>query len=108
MSGTIAKNKIFAGYMALAFWGAFLAIGLSAGKPLWNRKGLSLLSMFLALGGGVLSIVFTASIGGTLAGKPSGFEEVARVFIETRETLVLPLGLNILLIVIAVVIPVLV
>ncbi len=43
-----------------------------------------------------------------MAGKPSGFEEVARVFIETRETLVLPLGLNILLIVIAVVIPVLV
>lgn len=105
MSGTIAKNKIFAGYMALAFWGAFLAVRLSAGKPLWNRKGLSLLSMFLALGG-FLSIVFTASIGGTLAGKPSGFEEVARVFVETRETFVLPLGLNILLIVIAVTVPV--
>jgi len=36
----------------------------------------------------------------------SGFEEVVRVFVETRETFVLPLGLNILLIVIAVATPV--
>ena len=97
LNGTIAKNKIFAGYMALAFWVGFLAVRLAAGKSLWQRKGLSLFSMLLGLGGFVC-IIFTASIGGTLAGKPSGFEEIARVFVETRETFVLPTGVNIALI----------
>ena len=105
MNGSLAKNKIFSGYMALAFWVGFVAVRLAAGKLLWSRKGLSLFSMFLALGG-FLYIVFTASIGGTLAGKPSGFEEISRVFVETRKTFVLPLGLSILLIIIAVAAPV--
>ena len=98
LNGTIAKNKIFAGYMALAFWVGFLAVRLAAGKLLWQRKGLSLFAMLLGIGGFVC-IVFTASIGGTLAGKPSGFEEIARVFVETRETFVLPTGVNIALII---------
>ncbi len=98
MNGTLAKNKIFSGYMALAFWVGFVAVRLAAGKLLWSRKGLSLVSLFLALGGFVY-IVFTASIGGTLAGKPSGFEEITRVIVETRKTFVLPTTVNIALII---------
>jgi len=107
MTGTIAKNKIFTSYMALGFWTAFLAVRLSAGKALWSRKGLSIFSMILGLGG-FLNIIFTASIGGTLAGKPSGFEELVRVIVETRETFVLPIGVNILLILLGIAAPVLV
>ncbi len=107
MNGTIAKNKIFTGYMALSFWGAFLAVRLSAGKSLWNRRGLSIFSMFLGFAG-FLYIVFTASIGGTLAGKPSGFEEIARTIVETRETFVLPIGVNVMLILLGIAAPLLV
>ena len=104
LSGTLAKNKIFVGYMSLAFWVGFLAVRLAAGRLLWQRKGLSLFSMLLGLGG-FACIVFTASIGGTLAGKPSGFEEIARIFVETRETFVLPTGVNIGLIFMGIVSP---
>ena len=104
MNGTIAKNKIFSSYMALAFWGAFVAVRLAAGKTLWDRKGLSAFSIFLGLGG-FAYIVFTASIGGTLAGKPSGFEEIARQFVETRQTFTLPTAANILLILLGIAIP---
>lgn len=107
MNGTIAKNKIFTGYMALGFWGAFLAVRLSAGKSLWNRRRLSIFSMFLGFAG-FLYIVFTASIGGTLAGKPSGFEELARTIVETRETFVLPIGVNVMLILLGIAAPLLV
>lgn len=107
MNGTIAKNKIFTGYMALGFWSAFLAVRLSAGKSLWNRRSLSIFSMFLGFAG-FLYIVFTASIGGTLAGKPSGFEEVARTIVETRETFVLPIGVNVMLILLGIAAPLLV
>lgn len=107
MNGTLAKNKIFTGYMALGFWGAFLTVRLSASKSLWNRKGLSIFSMFLGFAG-FLYIVFTASIGGTLAGKPSGFEEIARTIVETRETFVLPIGVNVMLILLGIAAPLLV
>ncbi len=107
MNGTIAKNKIFTGYMALAFWGAFVGVRLAAGKGLWDRKDLSALSLVLGLGG-FAYIVFTASIGGTLAGKPSGFEEIVRRFVETRETFILPTTVNILLILLGVAIPLIV
>ncbi|MCZ6547969.1 MAG: hypothetical protein O6837_07625 [Deltaproteobacteria bacterium] len=107
MNGTLAKNKIFTGYMALGFWGAFLTVRLSASKSLWNRKGLSIFSMFLGFAG-FLYIVFTASIGGTLAGKPSGFEELARTIVETRETFVLPIGVNVMLILLGIAAPLLV
>ncbi|HUF93031.1 MAG TPA: hypothetical protein VMR23_11680, partial [Candidatus Limnocylindria bacterium] len=45
---------------------------------------------FLTALGGAAFLVFTASIGGTLAHKPSGFEEIARLVVETRGTFTLP------------------
>ena len=80
---------------------------LAAGKALWDRKGLSAFSLILGLGG-FAYIVFTASIGGTLAKKPSGFEEIARRFVETRQTFTLPPAVNILLILLGIAIPLIV
>jgi hypothetical protein len=85
LNSVIARNKILTALVALGFWAAFLCLRLAAGKRLWDDRRLSVLALVLAVGGGV-SLVFTASIGGTLAHKPSGFEELARVVVETRRT----------------------
>jgi hypothetical protein len=89
LSSVIARNKIFTALVALGFWGAFLCLRFAAGKRLWEDRRLSGLALGLALGGGAY-LVFTASIGGALAHKPSGFEELARVVVETRRTFALP------------------
>ncbi|MEE9123870.1 MAG: hypothetical protein V3U14_05150 [candidate division NC10 bacterium] len=86
----IAKNKIFTALVALMFWVGFLLLRWRAGDGLWRDRRLVALYLFLALGG-FASIVFTNSIGGHLAGKPSGFERlVMAVGIETRRTFTLP------------------
>ena len=86
----IAKNKIFTALVALMFWVGFLLLRWRAGDGLWRDRRLVALYLFLALGG-FAYIVFTNSIGGHLAGKPSGFERlVMAVGIETRRTFTLP------------------
>ncbi len=86
----IAKNKIFTALVALMFWVGFLLLRWRAGDGLWRDRRLVALYLFLALGG-FAYIVFTNSIGGHLAGKPSGFERlVMAVGIETRRTCTLP------------------
>ncbi len=86
----IAKNKIFTALVALMFWVGFLLLRWRAGDGLWRDRRLVALYLFLALGG-FAYIVFTNSIGGHLAGKPSGFEHlVMAVGIETRRTFTLP------------------
>lgn len=104
--GAIVQNKILAAFTALFFWAGFLFLRLLAGKQLWERRGPSLYALVLALGGFVY-LVFTASIGGALARKPSGFEEIVRIFVETRATFVLPLAANVLLIVAGIGLPLL-
>lgn len=106
LHGAIVQNKILTSLIALCFWGAFLFLRLAAGKRLWERRGSSLYALILALGGFVY-LVFTASIGGALARKPSGFEEIVRIFIETRATFVLPVAANLLLIVVGIGLPLL-
>lgn len=96
LHGAIVQNKIFASGMALSFWTGVLFLRLAAGKRLWDQRGPAIFALILALAGFIF-LVFTASIGGTLAGKPSGFEEVIRGFIETRQTFSLPWAGNLLL-----------
>lgn len=96
LHGAIVQNKIFASAMALSFWAGLLFFRLAAGKRLWKQRALALFALVLALAGFVF-LVFAASIGGTLAGKPSGFEEVIRGFVETRQTFSLPWAGNLLL-----------
>jgi len=105
LHGAIIQNKIFASIIALCFWGAFLLFRLAGGRQVWERPGPALYALALALGG-FIYLVFTASIGGSLAGKPSGFEELARLFIETRRTFVLPMTVSVLLAAAGVLLPV--
>lgn len=86
----IGKNKILTALVALMFWVGFLFLRWRAGDGLWQDRRLVALYTFLAFGGFVY-IVFTNSIGGHIAGKPSGFERlVMAVGIETRQTFTLP------------------
>lgn len=104
LHGAIVQNKIFTALIALCFWGAFLFLRLTAGKRLWERRGPTLYALILSLGGFAF-LVFTASIGGALARKPSGFEELVRVFVETRRTFLLPVAANVLLVAAGVALP---
>jgi hypothetical protein len=90
LNSPIGKNKIFTALIALMFWAGFLWLRWKAGEQLWRNPRLVALSTFLALGG-FAYIVFTNSIGGHIAGIPSGFERlVMEVGIETRRTFTLP------------------
>lgn len=104
LHGAIVQNKIFTALISLCFWGGFLFLRLAAGKQLWERRGPALCALILGLGGFAF-LVFTASIGGALARKPSGFEEMARAFVETRRTFYLPVAANVLLIAVGVALP---
>ena len=94
----IGKNKIFTALIALMFWVGFLWLQRAAGEQLWRDGRLVALYTFLALGG-FAYIVFTNSIGGHIAGKPSGFERlVMAAGIETRQTFTFPQWVSALLI----------
>ncbi len=97
LNSVIARNKIFTAIVSLGFWAAFLAVRLAAGRRLWESKPLALYALVMGLGG-FAYLIFTASIGGDLAGKPSGFEQLARAVVETRRTFVFPVGVSVLLI----------
>ena len=86
----IVKNKIFTALGALIVWVGFLLLRWRAGEGLWRDRRLVALYVLLAIGG-FAYIVFTNSIGGHIAGKPSGFERlVMAIGIETRRTFTLP------------------
>jgi sorbitol-specific phosphotransferase system component IIC len=105
LHGAIVQNKIFASLMALSFWTAFLLLRLAAGKRVWAQPSSALWGLLLAVGGFTF-LVFTASIGGALAQKPSGFEEIVRIFVETRRTFFLPVSASVLLIAMGVALPI--
>lgn len=100
LNSPIVKNKIFTAFVALVFWVGFLLLRWQAGEGLWRDRRLVALYTFLALGG-FAYIVFTNSIGGHIAGKPSGFERLVMALgIETRRTFTLPLWASVSLMVV--------
>lgn len=105
LHGAIVQNKILTSTIALCFWGTLLFFRLSGGRRVWERKVPALYGLVLALGGFAF-LVFTASIGGSLASKPSGFEEIVRTLVETRQTFVLPMTANIALLSVGVLLPI--
>jgi hypothetical protein len=105
LHGAIVQNKILTATIALCFWGTFLFFRLVGGRRVWERRVPALYGLVLALGGFAF-LVFTASIGGSLASKPSGFEELVRTFVETRQTFVLPMAANLLLLSVGTLLPI--
>jgi hypothetical protein len=99
MNSPISKNKILASVIAMSFWGSFLVIKGLCRECVWTEPVLKS-AYWLAAFGGVLFLLVVNSVGGSIAGIPSGFEQiVAALGIPTRQTYYLPIwGIWLLLI----------
>jgi hypothetical protein len=90
MNSPISKNKILASFIAMSFWGSFLLIKGLCRECVWTEPVLKS-AYWLAALGGVLFLLVVNSVGGSIAGIPSGFEQiVAALGIPTRQTYYLP------------------
>jgi hypothetical protein len=99
LSSPITKNKILLAMLATVCWGSFLAIRLKAGPRLWDlqRGFISHYAYVMALAG-FLYLISTNSIGGEIAGIPSGYERIAEaVGYRTRHAFYFPTLLNVVL-----------
>lgn len=98
LNSPLLKNKILTGILLTLVFGTFLCLHLRYLPSLWERKGLRAYYAILGLGGYLLIIV-TNSIGGDVAGNPSGFEMLPRLIgVETRYTFYLPTWVNLVLV----------
>ena len=97
LNSPISKNKILAAYLAFVFWISYLAIWLKAGGRIWDRGFIGHYAYVMSLAGFVFLVV-TNSIGGDLAGIPSGYERFASALgFRTRYAIYFPTHLNIAL-----------
>jgi hypothetical protein len=95
----IMRNKILTAILLLVTFAVFIVIRWSVGQRLWHNRTLSLFYGLLALAGFHWSMV-TNSIGGDIAGIPSGYENLVRWSgVETRFTYYLPTWLLVLIVV---------
>lgn len=105
LNSPITKNKILTSLLALACWASFLAIRLKAGPALWNSPGRAFAahaSVVFALAGFIF-LITTNSIGGDIAGIPSGYERVAQALgFRTRHALYFPTWINIALLLVGI------
>lgn len=94
LRSSLMRNKILTAFLMLAFWGMFLIVRLRRGPTLWKSPAMTVYVTLLALSGFVFGMI-TNSIGGDVAGNPSGFENIVRILgVETRYTFYLPTWLN--------------
>lgn len=99
LRSSLMRNKILASFLVLAFWGMFLIVRLRRGADLWRSPVMTVYVTLLALSGFAFGMI-TNSIGGDVAGNPSGFENIVEIFgVETRYTFYLPTWLNLAIIV---------
>ncbi len=98
LRSSLMRNKILASLLVLAFWGMFLIVRLVRGADLWRSPVMTVYVTLLALSGFAFGMI-TNSIGGDVAGNPSGFENIVRILgVETRFTFYLPTWLNLVII----------
>ena len=98
----VMRNKILAAVLLLATYGVFLAMRWLLGARLWENKVLAAFAAFVALAGFHWGMI-TNSIGGDIAGIPSGYETLVRLTgVETRFTYYLPTWLLIVVVVVSV------
>ncbi len=99
LRSSLMRNKILAAFLLLAFWGMFLIVRLRRGADLWRSPVMTVYVTLLALSGFAFGMI-TNSIGGDVAGNPSGFENIVEILgVETRYTFYLPTWLNLAIIV---------
>lgn len=98
LNSPLLKNKIFTGLLLALIFGTFLYLHRRHGEGLWEQAALRAYYSILGVGGYLLLVV-TNSIGGDVAGNPSGFELLPRLIgVETRFTFYLPTWLNLILV----------
>ena len=90
LNSPVIRNKISAGILLILTYGIFLFLRHRIGSRIWNNDLTAGFAAFLAVAGMHWNIV-TNSIGGTVAGVPSGYEYIVRFSgVETRFTYYLP------------------
>lgn len=90
INSPVMRNKILTAVLLLVTYGIFVAIRLYAGERLWLNRPLATFQVLVAIAGFHWSMV-TNSIGGDIAGIPSGYETIVALSgVETRFTYYLP------------------
>ena len=98
LNSPITKNKITLSAFAMVFWCTWLVLRYRSGRQLWSLRGYVGHYAYLMLVAGTMSLVAVNSIGGDIAGRPSGYEALAATLgFQTRKTLYFPTWMNVLL-----------
>ncbi|MCC5947270.1 MAG: hypothetical protein JJT89_02340 [Nitriliruptoraceae bacterium] len=102
INSPVMRNKILTALLLLVTYAIFVAIRWRFGERLWENKALSAFYAMVAIAGFHWSMV-TNSIGGDIAGIPSGYETIVQLSgVETRFTYYLPTWVLITIVVISV------
>ena len=101
LNSPVIRNKISSGILLIVTYGIFLYLRHRFGSKLWNNDLLAGFAAFLTVAGMHWNIV-TNSIGGTVAGVPSGYEYLVRFSgVETRFTYYQPTWTLLLIVAVA-------
>lgn len=86
----VMRNKILAAVLLLVAFAIYIGLRFRVGPSLWQSKVMSVFAVFVA-GAGFHWAMVANSIGGDIAGIPSGYENIVRLSgVETRFTYYLP------------------
>lgn len=100
INSPVIRNKVLTSVLLLATVIIYLVIRMRAGSGMWRNRWLGLFQVLVAFAAFHWAMV-TNSIGGEVAGIPSGYETIVRLSgVETRVTYYLPtwaLGVVVLL-----------
>ena len=96
LNSPIAKNKIAIATLSIVFWGVWLVLRYRTGPDLWDVRGFAGHYAYLMIFAGAMFLVAINSIGGDIAGRPSGYEEFAMSLgFRTRHALYFPTWMNV-------------
>ena len=90
INSPVMRNKLLTAALLVVTYAIFIGIRWTLGQDVWRSKVVSAFYGMVALAGFHWSMV-TSSIGGDIAGIPSGYETIVRLSgVETRFTYYLP------------------
>jgi hypothetical protein len=106
ISSPIAKNKIVLALLTMTCWYAWFFLRLRMGGLIWDRSRFHAHFAYVMCLAATIFLVATNSIGGQLAGNPSGYEQFSQALgFRTRHALYFPTLLNVALVVIGIAVP---
>ena len=103
INSPVMRNKLLTAALMVVTYALYLGVRLRVGPRLWENTWMAGFYTFLAIAGFHWGMV-TSSIGGDIAGIPSGYETLVRLSgVETRFTYYLPTWMLVVMTVAAVV-----